>query len=313
MAIYTAEGFFIVLGNFIIGDEREDWQNQKLKEAVLAGDYDQYQSLIRRGYNPYRKDDESKMSFEYASDLKYFNEAHAWITVLACEKMAIPDDLYLDEAISAKGSTTISVYPSGGFFSALEAYIIKDEREDIQNHKLIKAVLARDYDQYRSLIYQGYNPYRKDKAGNMCFEYASDLKYFNEAHKWISSLAHSRDIISYGEPIDSGDEFSAKEMAMEHIEGYVDRYTWEPGTTLQFEIKVQGTNGEGGKYEANGLLTFEITDPKSWEQQAREALNTNSPESNYESTCMDNQLEDNLSLFIRVTKIIKERREVLRL
>lgn len=80
---YSPAGFFKTLENYIIGREKHNHNNTFLKDAVIANDLTEYNKLIQNGYNPYRKDADNKMPFEYSADLKYFEASHEWIGLLA--------------------------------------------------------------------------------------------------------------------------------------------------------------------------------------------------------------------------------------
>lgn len=70
------------LANFLIDYEIVDKQNTKLRDSVLADDFEQYKLLISKGYNPFKIIDE-KRSYQYSTDPKYFQYAHNWVYALA--------------------------------------------------------------------------------------------------------------------------------------------------------------------------------------------------------------------------------------
>ncbi|MDD4930712.1 MAG: hypothetical protein PHG66_00980 [Candidatus Colwellbacteria bacterium] len=75
---------YTALGQYLIGKEKSDRENTKLKDAAVCGSIVNFKSLVSRGYNPYRPDNDGKMPFEWAEDQEKFKELSAeWIHQLA--------------------------------------------------------------------------------------------------------------------------------------------------------------------------------------------------------------------------------------
>ena len=71
------------LGEYLVGKEISDRENNKLKTAVMLDDFSKYQELIQKGYNPFRVDADGKRPYEYSADVKYLEASSEWIGQLA--------------------------------------------------------------------------------------------------------------------------------------------------------------------------------------------------------------------------------------
>jgi hypothetical protein len=82
-AVYSA------LSKYLIGPEKVSKHRYSfpLHQVARTGDIESYIKLINKGYNPFRKNDDDKMSFELVSvDKNKFIEASSeWISQLACD------------------------------------------------------------------------------------------------------------------------------------------------------------------------------------------------------------------------------------
>ena len=84
MSSFSATDMFQELSNYVIGREKSNRDNTKLKDAAIANNSVLYQKLIMDGYNPYRKDKDGKLPFEYSEDpIKFFKISNEWLSVLA--------------------------------------------------------------------------------------------------------------------------------------------------------------------------------------------------------------------------------------
>jgi hypothetical protein len=98
MSSFSANDMFQELSNYVIGREKFNRVNSKLKDAAISNNQVLYQKFIMAGYNPYRKDNNGKLPFEYSDDPnKFFKISNDWLSVLAYDSnpdlMTCEDDV----------------------------------------------------------------------------------------------------------------------------------------------------------------------------------------------------------------------------
>jgi len=73
------------LSKYIIGAEKQHRTLFPLHQVARTGDIESYIKLINKGYNPFRKNDDDKMSFELVSvdKTKFIEASSEWISQLA--------------------------------------------------------------------------------------------------------------------------------------------------------------------------------------------------------------------------------------
>ena len=71
------------LGVFLVGAEKVDRDNTKLKDSVIANDLVAYKQWINKGYNPFRMDAEYKRPYEYSENKEFERLASEWVNELA--------------------------------------------------------------------------------------------------------------------------------------------------------------------------------------------------------------------------------------
>jgi len=127
MTSYSPIGIFSELSNYIIGKEKKDRFNTKLKDAVVENNTGLYHELIMDGYNPYRKDKDGKMSFEYSDNLKFFKLAQGWLYVLAFEDR--PELSFIDISDSEPETQLSIKSPKRKIFITTESDSDKDAED----------------------------------------------------------------------------------------------------------------------------------------------------------------------------------------
>jgi hypothetical protein len=145
------------LGIYIVGNEKHDQNNTKLKDAVLAGNLETYKHFIRVGYNPYRTDAKGIRSYEHSKETKYVEAALEWVHQLA--SCTHPHRINLPDSDDEGG------YPSSDEEGEASPQSISDESPSEDDRDVHSEEEQRNWnDYYEKLQHMG------EESGNISSE-----------------------------------------------------------------------------------------------------------------------------------------------